>query len=998
MSIIKQYHKDLKSLHVNCEKPRAYYIPYPDLQSALENNRYASGFYIDLNGEWSFNYYSSFEDLGEGFLKSDFNGKISVPGCWQMFLNRGYDVPLYSNLKYPFPLDPPFVPADNSTGHYSRCFDLSKSDDKQYYINFEGVSSCFYLYINDTFAGYSQVSHCTSEFDITGLLHNGSNRVDVIVVKWCDGSYLEDQDMFRLSGIFRDVYILERDCNSLRDITVKAEISDDLGSCRLYSDAEGNNKYYLFNNNNELIAESESPEFLINEVRLWNAEDPYLYKLVVKSVNEFIPFYIAIRKVEIKSNILYFNGKAIKIYGINRHESDPVTGYYVPLEKTAEDLRILKRANINAVRTSHYPDSPLFYELCEKAGIMVIDEADIETHGMGFEYKDTWDWFRWSALSDSEDFRESYVDRAARLYERDKNFGCVIMWSLGNESGVGSNHREMRKYIKSRDADAIVHYENSHLEFKAVKPGENITDISDVESRMYASLPYTESYALDDKSEKPFFFCEYACSMTTGDIHAHADLFRKYPQICGGCFWEMTDHAVKTGEGKFRYGGDFGDYPNDNICCLDGIVFPDRRLKPGYYDLKKAYEPFECKLDKDRLTVFNRNYFTSLSGFYLYIYLESNGEKIAETIIDNLDIAPQTSETYTLDSALIGVEAPNLFLTVSLRLKSDTTYAGKDFEAGFNQFELSSEYVPDDNSRGIPGYTEDSRYVIIKTDSCEYVFDKPFGKITACKSGGKELDGFLLDINIEKASGNNEKDRFKDRQSASTDFASLYVKKTEVEEKNGYLQITCESAVGGASVVPVLNGTLIYRFCSDGRFDIISDFEMNKKLEEMDIRLGRFGFMMNLPSGFRKMVYFGKGPVESYADRHRSQKYGRYTADISDNFVHYINPMENGAHFGTRYAFILDKDNLGFKFTPLNTPDFIFNASAYTPVVLENTAHDDELVSDGLTHVFIDYKQDIRGGRDYFEDIEPERRFDFGNINFGFSVTPFCADKQRKDE
>ena len=575
MMKIKAYHKDLSCLHVNCEEPRSYYIPYDSLQKAIEGERNSSGYFTLLCGEWDFRYYRSFEDIGDDFLSTPFEEKIAVPSCWQTYIGRDYDPPLYSNLRYPFPVDPPYLPAENPCGHYSRSIDIDKKERKKYYINFEGVSSCFYLFINGSFAAYSQVSHCTSEIDITDCIQSGENRIDVLVVKWCDGSYLEDQDMFRLSGIFRDVYILEREENAPGDIRIKYSLSGSYDRAEITVECDGFDRAVLCSPDGSR-KEFDSKSAVIENPLLWCSEEPNLYRLIVIKGNEFIPFNVGFRDIRFEGNVAYFNSRPIKLYGVNRHDCDPKTGYCVTEEQMKRDIFLIKRANCNTVRTSHYPNSPLFIEMCNRYGLMIVNEADIETHGMGFEYKDTWDWMRWSKLSTDDEWEESYVDRAKRLYERDKNSPCVIMWSLGNESGCGKNHRAMRQYIKSRDESAIIHYENSHLEFKAVPEGENFSDISDVESRMYAPLDYTEKYAKDPDSKKPFFFCEFACSMTTGDIHAHADLFRKYPAVWGGCFWEFADHAIDIGGGKFRYGGDFGDWPNDGICCIDGAVFPDR--------------------------------------------------------------------------------------------------------------------------------------------------------------------------------------------------------------------------------------------------------------------------------------------------------------------------------------------------------------------------------------------------------------------------------------
>ncbi len=976
----RAYHKELEALHIGCEAPRAYYIPYKSAEAALAGERKDSEYYTDLCGKWNFKFYKSFEDIGEDFLSAGFADEISVPCCWQTVSGKGYDVPLYSNLFYPFPLDPPFVPDENPCGHYNKKIILNKKENKRYYINFEGVSSCFYLFVNGKFAAYSQVSHCTSEIDITDYITSGENTLDVLVVKWCDGSYLEDQDMFRLSGIFREVYILERDENCVKDIYIRTEL-DSSAKIDIETDAEISCR--LFAPNGKPIGEFGKKAKLQSPV-LWSSEAPELYTLLVYCKNEIIPFKIGFKKVEIKGNIAYFNGEPIKLYGINRHDSNPETGYYCDVDHMIRDIEIIKSGNCNAVRTSHYPNDPRFAELCDEYGIMLIDEADIETHGMGFEYRDTWDWMRWSKLSTDDEWEASYVDRAARLFERDKNHACVIMWSLGNESGCGKNHRAMRNYIKSRDESAIVHYENSHLEFMAVPIGENFSDISDVESRMYAELDYTEEYCKNKSAKKPFYFCEFSCSMSTGDIHAHCDLFRKYPQIFGGCFWELTDHGVDIGGGKYRYGGDFGDYPNNSICCVDGVVFPDRRLRPGFADMKKGYQPFEVKYENGEIGIFNRRYFTSLDDLYVVWTVETDGETIVSGRIEDTDIPARESRKYRLFDKL--TQKDLCYLTLYFRTKSDCKWAKADTELGFEQFDLSVKTNAKPIPHGRPEFEDGKRYITVTAGNTAYKFDKPYGRISSIVCDGKELLAEPVQIEIWTAHGYNQLGAAEDRRSAAMQAAVQKTYSTEITETANSLTVCCEVAIGGPAVVPVIKGKLTYDFFADSSVKIGFNGEMRELLKEMGMRLPRFGFRVAMKKGFEKMTYFGKGPGEAYAERHKGQRMGRFETTVSDNFVPYIRPIENGAHFASRYGIVSDGET-ALRFEPCSE-SFLFNASHYTPLMLEETAHNDELVPSENTYVYLDYKMDIRGGRGYYEKIEPERKWDFEPIEFSITVMP----------
>ena len=991
---IPSYHKDLGSLHIGCEKPRAYYIPYHSEEAALSGNRENSEFCLSLCGEWNFKFYNTFEDIEDGFLKEKFSDTIAVPRCWQTVLGKGYDVPLYSNLFYPFPLDPPHVPDENPAGHYNRKINISKKDGKRYFINFEGVSSCFYLFVNGEFAAYSQVSHNTTEVDITDKLSDGENTIDVVVVKWCDGSYLEDQDMFRLSGIFREVYILERPENCAMDMWIASELSDDMQTGDIYMKEfswvgdEAETSVKVISPDGKTVFEGADLDVTIENPVLWSTENPRLYTVLVSCNGEIIPFKTGFKKIEFRGNVAYVNNQPIKLYGVNRHDSNPDTGYYCDMEHMLRDIRIIKQGNCNTVRTSHYPNDPRFLGLCDEYGLMVVDEADIETHGMGFEYRDTWDWMRWSKLSIDDEWEPAYVDRAERLFERDKNHPCVIMWSLGNESGCGKNHRAMGRYIKDRDPEAIIHYENAHLEFKAVPVGENYSDISDVESRMYAPLEYTAEYAENKNSKKPFYFCEFCCSMSTGNIHAHCDIFRKYPAVWGGCFWELTDHAVSVNGGKgFRYGGDFGDYPHNSVCCIDGVVFPDRKLRPGFADMKKGYEPFEGEYADGKVRIFNRRFFETLNDLYIDWKLEVNGEAVMSGRIDDTDIAPQSAKEFRLiDKAPV---SDCCYLTLSFREKNDREWVGSDYEVGFLQFDLSVEVKKEKTVLTAPSFEEGRRFVKIDCGNTVYTFDKPYGRISSVVYNGKEMLAQPVQIEIWKSHGYNQLGDADDRRSAAMQAAVQKTYSAAVTAESDCVKIVCPVSIGGPAVVPVLNGEMTYKFCSDGRAEIGFGGEFRQLLIDMNMRLPRFGFRFALKGGYENMEYFGKGPEETYADRHLGCRYGKFETTVTENFVPYIRPIENGSHFGTRYGAVRNDDGAGMIFAPVSENAFQFNASHFTPLMLEETAHNDELVPLEDTIVYTDYKFDVRSGHGIYDELEPERKWDFEPFEFAVAIKPF---------
>lgn len=984
----KSYHKDHDFLHVGCEEPRAYFIPYESEEKALENNRDDSEYLLNLCGDWNFRFYESFEDLEDDFLSLPFKEKMLVPSSWQNCTEKGYDAPQYLNSNYPYPLDMPHIPDENPCALYSKDVILPENfEGKKIYINFEGVDSCFYLFVNNEFAGYSQVSHCTSELNITEYLKAGKNKIDVLVVKWCDGSYLEDQDYFRLSGIFREVYLLARQENHLKDIYVRQDVSESLKYATIKFETDKCVKFTLTSPDGETVISGTTDEDVILENPvLWNAENPQLYTLIIEDGCEFIPFKIGLKRLEIKGAIMYLNNEKVKLYGINRHDTHPVLGHATPVEHMKEDLYILKRASCNCIRTSHYPNDPRFLEYCDEMGFMVIDEADIETHGMGFEYRNDWDWMRWSMLSTVDEWEASYVDRAKRLFERDKNHGCVVMWSLGNESGCGKNHRAMNKYIKSREPKAIIHYENAHLEFKAVPEGEDFKDISDVESRMYAPLDYTKNYLEQENIPKPFYFCEYVCSLTTGDIHAHVDLMEKYDELCGMCIWEMTDHAVAV-KGKYkdvgyRYGSDFGDIPNDKLCCIDGLVFADRKLRPGYFEMKKAYEPFKITYENGKINIFNKRFFTTLGDVYFTWSVEKEGKVILSGEISDTDIAPRGEKEFKLFDIkdFDGITMLNIFC----KMKEATYWCEKDYEIGFYQEVLSFERKEAVTSIYAPEFEDAKRFVKITADRAVYTFDKAYGRLASIVAEGKELLASPEKIQIWKAHAHNQDGIRDERKSASMEMARQKTYSSVISTTENSVIITVDFSLGGASVVPVIRGKKVYEFAGDGTVKISVDADKRESAPQ----LARFGLEFMLTDGMENMEYFGFGPTESYPDRHKACYKAHFKSTVTENFVNYVKPIENSAHYESIFGAVTDNDGKGLIFVA--DDNFSFNASHFTTDILEKTLHDDELIPLSQTVVNIDLKHDILGAKaDYNFDFEPERKWDDNKLVFSFRVSPF---------
>ena len=695
----KKMHENPAVLHVGTCPPRSYYLPKAPGDEA-ESSRVCS-----LNGTWSFRYFDSFLDVFPDGMEADIcfdeddMDEIEVPSCWQ---NAGYDRHMYTNIRYPIPFDPPFVPDENPCGLYLRRFEVSAEDKKlRTYLNFEGVDSCFYLWVNEQFAGYSQVSHSTSEFDVTDLLIEGENTVAVLVLKWCDGTYLEDQDKLRMSGIFRGVYLISRPESHVRDFFVKTELNGDFSKAVIRVETElcGRPELTsaLYAPGGELvqIVSGENPVFTVERPLLWNAEDPYQYTLRITAPDEVIEQKIGVSKIEIRAGVLYFNGVKIKLRGVNRHDSDPVTGYTISREQAKRDLILMKQHNINAVRTSHYPNAPWFLQLCSEYGFYVIAEADIESHGASMqtgahgmdEYADV-------ALNPI--FDKAILDRIQRSVIRDKNNACVLMWSYGNESGWGPSFEKAGAWVKSYDPGRLTHYENTYYDARGHK---NDLSSLDTVSRMYPAPEWIEEYFADPKNTQPLVLCEYIHAMGNGpgDAEQYQQLIMKHDGFMGGFVWEWCDHAVYGGTTPdnrdiFRYGGDFGEFPHDGNFCMDGLVYPDRTPHTGLLEFKNVIRPVRAELtDAKTAEIRLTNYrdFTNTDEFLMISWeIQQDGETTACGVLDDIAIPPHESGVIRLNGEVPETGDVTILLNYSAK-KDDSVFFPRGHALGFDQLIVS---------------------------------------------------------------------------------------------------------------------------------------------------------------------------------------------------------------------------------------------------------------------------------------------------------------------
>ena len=709
--MIPRYYEDLSILHDNTMPMRSYYIPASQKMNTLIEHREDSDRFQLLNGVWKFQYYKSVYDLKEEFYRTSFNTKdfddITVPGVWQI---AGYDSPQYTNIRYPFPFDPPYLPQDIPCGAYVRKFTYHENiDAPKIYLNFEGVDSCFFVWLNGKYTGYSQVPHATAEFDVTEFLKEGENTIAVLVLKWCDGSYLEDQDKFRMNGIFRDVYLLKRPERAIWDYHITTQIKENTAKIKLNVTFDFSIPVSVTIEDQAravvatgTISDDGSIEFKIPNPTLWNTEHPYIYTLTLQSSYETIVDYIALRTIEIRDKVIYFNGQKIKFRGVNRHDSDPETGFTVSVPQIKKDLSLMKQHNFNSIRSSHYPNAPYFYQMCDLYGFMVIEEADIEAHGpyMLYRKEDTdYDRFkRWNEkIADDPIWEESILDRVQHMVQRDKNRFCIVMWSIGNESAYGCNFEKALRWTKKFDPYRLTQYESArYRNYDVTYDYSNL----DLYSRMYPAMNEIEEY-LEEDGSKPFLLVEYCHAMGNGpgDLEDYFQLIQKDDRMCGGFVWEWCDHAIahgKTESGKtiYYYGGDHDEELHDGNFCMDGLVFPDRTPHTGILEYKNVYRPVRvASYDQETGKLVLHNY---LDFDDLKDYLDIRFEVIKDGLstVQKGKLSPFSVMPHTDGVTELNVTIPSegkIYLKLIYRLKKETPFLKKNFILGFDEILLKNE-------------------------------------------------------------------------------------------------------------------------------------------------------------------------------------------------------------------------------------------------------------------------------------------------------------------
>lgn len=1011
---LENFWENPRLVSMNREAPRSWYIPFQESHPDGDPlKRTESQRVMLLNGGWKFRLFPAVEELPEGFYKAGFDAEswdtIPVPSCWQM---QGYDLCQYTNVRYPFICDPPRVPEKNPSGVYIREFRLTEEwEGAEKYVVFEGVNSCLALWVNGQYVGYSKGSRIPAEFDISAFVHAGVNRISVLVLKWCDGSYLEDQDCFRYSGIFRDVYLLKREPGHIRDLFVRADPDSGRIEAEIDCESGGTVEAVLYNAEGKELDRQEQDtgdggsavlEFICDQPVQWNAEHPYLYKITLKKAGEQISMHTAFRKVQVQDGVFFLNGRAVKLKGVNRHDSNPLTGQTVSLKDMVQDLILMKNHHVNTIRTSHYPNDPRFLELCSRMGFYVMDEADLESHGA---------WSNDLNLPADPEWKNAFLDRMQRMVERDKNQPCVLFWSLGNESDYGENHLAMARWAKARDAKRLIHYEG---QYHRQEVGHEELDIL---SRMYPTLEAMRDYASDPGNKKPLFLCEYSHAMGNGpgDLADYWQLIYSQPKLMGGCVWEWCDHAVLAkrcedgltrpvraaadhkGQVFYAYGGDFGEWPHDGNFCMDGLVYPDRRTHTGLEEYKFVIAPvtFDWPEKKGRkLFIWNRYDFSDLSGLELVWTLEQDGHPVKKGRCAFPPTEPGETSEIELDFDL--PEAGSVYLRTEAVRVEDSAYFREGEVIARGQFELrrseNRQLLPVRRGSGMEIWKRDG-LIYLRGKNFLYRFRESNGALCGMNYEGQELLQEEVSFEIFRAPMDNDRNVIQMWRNWGIDRAVTQIRRMEIfDERPEWIHFQIDAVMGAPSMRPILQMRAVWTICEDGQIRLSADVHVREDSErdlgrngQQRLYLPRFGIRLILPEEFDQIEYFGYGPGESYVDKHRASYKSHFSTQVDQMFENYLKPQENGAHYDTEWMCCTNRYGMGIEAAG---DGFSFNAGRYTPQELGGAQHPYELPESHKTVLQLDYAQSGSGSNSCGPQLLPKYRMDEKEFGMELQLRP----------
>jgi beta-galactosidase len=1028
------YMENPKMVSENKLEPRSTFYSFSSVEQAIENDRTASDRFLLLNGaDWKFHYAPTEKSVPDNFFSEDFNTSdwvnIKVPSCWEM---EGHGTPIYTNIEYPFEFDPPFIHRDNPVGTYIKEFEIPENWKAQEIIlHFGGVSSAFHLWVNGQKVGYSQDSHLPAEFDITKHIKEGQNHMAVKVYRWSDGSYLEGQDHWRMSGIHREVYLMARPRVSVRDLAIRTRFDDSYTNAmlqvrpflsntgktdtegwtvevRLYDDKQNSvldspmeipaNKIF-----NEPNTRYGRPYFGIMEQEIktphkWSAENPYLYTLVVSLKNadgeviEAIPSKVGFREIEIKDGRILVNGRAVKLKGVNRHDHSETGGKTVTREEMERDVRLMKQFNFNAVRTAHYPNDPYFYDLCDRYGLYVMDEANLETHGAG------------SYFSDKTAWTYAFMERATRMVGRDKNHPSIIAWSLGNESGSGPNHAAMAQWIKEFDPTRILHYEGAqgNPEHPAyIKPGSDHSpqyianptdpDYVDVISRMYPRINEMEGLANSPYINRPIIVCEYAHAMgnSLGNLKEYWDIIRAYPNLAGAFIWDWMDQGIlqtdENGREYWAYGGDFGDQPNSGNFCINGVVSADQTPQPELWEAKKVFQYITATaqdLDAYTFNIINRHSHSGLSGHKLEWKLLKDGDPQQSGTTSFPECLPGESVQISLPvEKYIAEPDKEYVLELNYVLNQNTLYADKGFEMGWDQFILKKPSAEEkiEKAGSVESREEGDRF-IVSGQRFTATFDKKSGEMISYEHRGREILESSLSPNFWRAPTDN--DRARDQNLV---FKSMRVWEEASENKtlvDWETELTDDLVTITAKYeLPVGSSELTIRYILNGEGETAIEMAIEKGKDTPP--LPRFGMQCDIPKEFAQVEFYGKGPHESYWDRKVGARLGRFSMATDEIPYLYVYPQENGNRSDVR-SLKLKGNRQTLKIT--GQSEFNFSVWPWSMENIAEATHINELEERDVYTLNIDYGQHGLGGdSSWNQKAAPHPQYRLSDNSYTFS-------------
>ncbi|ANQ65471.1 glycoside hydrolase family 2 TIM barrel-domain containing protein [Staphylococcus equorum] len=985
----EQFHENMEIQHVNLMPRRAFYIPYQRREADYRlETRYNTKNVTLLNGDWHFEYFNSLEAClnQPQQIKKDI---LPVPSVWNLY---GYDQIQYLNTQYPIPFDPPYVPKYNPCGRYKRSFELSSYDmQSDYHLNFEGVASAFYVWVNDQFVGYSQISHAISEFDISKFVLDGENTIQVLVLKYSDGTYFEDQDMFRHSGIFRDVYILKRAQSRVDDFKIETDLNDDLNKATIdvnLARKQGLDQVelHLYNPYGELVSSTQASEqcsFTVNKPQLWSAESPVLYTLAITTAQEVITQKIGIREVKIRDNQFYINGQSIKLRGTNHHDSDPKTGYTINESQFMRDLELMKQGNFNAIRTAHYPKSPLFYELTDQYGFYVMSEADLETHGVVRLYGEE-NTEHFNIITDDPKYQTAIIERIEASIIPLKNYSSIVSWSMGNESGFGVNVVEGLARAKELDATRPLHYEGTLHRNKSKD-----YDLSNVEmiSRMYPSPEEIETtYLKNPNLDKPFILCEYAHAMgnSPGDLHDYQKLIEAYDSFIGGFVWEWCDHGIQTGVkgGKpiFRYGGDFGERLHDGNFCVDGIVSPDRIPHEGYYEFKHEHRPLKLIAQEEyQLTLRNQLDFTYIEDYLSFeataTYLNGKRQTFE---IPFTELAPHMTQKIDLSDYININELSDVMLHYKLKYADKLRPA--HFELGYDQIVYQRQSMTYQNTKTSSiAYKGDIHTIHVSIGDWIYTFNKIDASLKTVAHEGVIVMNQKTENSLWRAPTDNDINAKQEWAYAGYKDITTRVHDYRIVENKSDVSLIFDIALVNEAVPPVLLGTLTWTIQNDGTLTV--NYDLAK--DTLSPFLPRFGLAMTLPSNYEQVEYYGNGPYSSYQDKGVATYLDYFETTVTDNLSNDIKPQESGSHNQTTFVKVSNGRNA---MVVTSGDTFSFNTTHYSLNQLTQTTHKDQLEVEGYTYLYIDYAQSGIGSNSCGPELNEAYRLNDTQIKFNFKL------------